>query len=351
MAKTSTTNLENLPDLCGRMLFEISHDLVCFTSLDGSIKNANPRFIELTGVATQELKAEKFLSFTHPDDLPNTIKALKNLHKEKSGMVFNSRIRNKDSDYRSIEWVAISDKKNDVIYFSGKDKTDEEIIERKTIQSSRIYSVGELTVGISSLLSNLTSIIGGNISFIYMQLDKEQLDKEELQKNILSIENATQKLSRIIKGLRTFIRTPENDPITNVQLSHVITNVLGLCQERFRIYAVKLKIIMNQDLVFRCRSTQLAQMFVNLLNNSFESVHSDRDGWVELEIIPMDEIVKISISDSRNRDITGTKDLINHLPRELVQENSARIYRDTANKNWKVFVELSRQEKVSMEIL
>lgn len=350
MARTSSQS-ENYLNPSGLTLFEISHDVICLTSQDGTIKMVNPRLIEMTGYASDELKSEKFLSLIHPDNLQETINTLKNLNKEKTGIVFTTKLRTKNSDYRLIEWIAVSDKKNDLILYSGKDTFDEKNSEKKTIQSSRIYSVGELTVGISSLLSNLTSIIGGNVSLIYMQLDKAELDKEELQKNIVSIENATQKLSRIIKGLRSFIRTPENDPITNVQLSHVITNVLGLCQEKFRIYAVKLKIIMNQDLIFRCRSTQLAQMFVNLLNSSFEAVHADRDGWVELEIEPLDEIIKISVSDSRVQDTSRTKELSNQLPKELVNENSAKIYQDQGSKNWKIIVELSKQEKVSMEIL
>lgn len=351
MARTSSSNFENYLSAGGLALFEISHDVICLTSQDGSIRIANPRFMEITGYSSEDYKNEKFLSLIHPDNLPETINTLKSLHKEKSGIVFSARLKAKNSDYRDFEWVAVSDKKNDLIFYSGKDTSYEKNAERKTIQSSRIYSVGELTVGISSLLSNLTSIIGGNISLIYMQLDKAEFDKEELQKNIVSIENATQKLSRIIKGLRSFIRTPENDPITNVQLSHVITNVLGLCQERFRIYAVKLKIIMNQDLIFRCRATQLAQMFINLLNNSFEAVHSDRDGWVELEIEPQEEIIKISVRDSRSLDTSVPKELSSQLPKELINENSARIYQDQNSKDWKVVVELAKQEKVSMEIL
>lgn len=333
------------------IFFEISHDYFCVSDTDGTIKIVNPRFIELTGHTSTDLSHEKYLSFVHPDDLQLTINSLKNVYKEKSGLVFINRYRSKNNEYRNIEWITIFDKKNDSFFYSGKDITNEKIIERKSLQTSRIYSVGELTVGISSLMSNLISIIGGNISLINMQTDKENFDKEELKKNILSIDNANQKLGRIIKGLRSFIRTPENDPITNVQLSHVITNVLGLCQERFRIYAVKLKIVMNEDIVFRCRATQLAQMFVNLLNSSFEAVHSERDGWVELEIIPKEEIVMISISDSRNRDMTNTKDLLGHLPLELVNENSAKIYQETTSKHWKVNVEISKQEKVSMEIL
>lgn len=331
--------------------FEISHDLMCVTAFDGSIKKANPKFMEITGQSSLELCKEKFLNFVHPDDLAQTINYLKNLHKEKSGIIFINRYKAKNGLYRNLEWVAMGDKKNEVIFLSGKDGTDEKVAEKKAIQASRIYSVGELTVGISSLLSNLISIIGGNVSLIYPQLEKEIFDINDFKKNIQSIDSANQKLGRIIKGLRSFIRTPENDPVTNVQLSHVITNVLGLCQEKFRIYAVKLKIIMNEDLVFRCRATQLAQMFINLLNNSFEAVHSDRDGWVELEIVPADELIKISISDSRNRETTRNNDLINQLPKELINENSAKIYPDSASKVWKVIVEISKTEKVSMEIL
>ena len=266
-------------------------------------------------------------------------------------MKFSNRFKTKKGENLYLDWIALADQKSEIIYFSGVDNTKLKLNEMNTFQSSRIYSLGELTVGISSVMSNLISIIGGNVSFLYLHIEKESLDKEEIKKNVTSIDNATQKLSKIIRGLRFFIRTPENDPVTNVQLSQVVSNVLGLCQEKFRIYAVKLKVITNDEINLRCRATQLSQVFINLLNNSFDAVHAERDSWVSLEIVNDEDVVKISVGDSRTSNKIPHDELINMLPKELIKENSAKIYLDKSENSWKVVVEISRTENVRMEIL
>lgn len=292
-----TETKKNLNDLRQvQLLFNISHDLTVITNKEGYFKKINPRFTEVLGHYFQEIVSQKFTNFIHQEDLELTKLELKKVLEKKESVHFINRYKTKTGDYRVFDWVVVPDKETNLVYFTARDITDYRAEELDLIHSSKVYSIGEMTSGIAFAIHGELAVMAGHVSNIQNQLEKETLQPLEIKKKIQNVEESISRLTKTTKGLTVFARNTENEPFLDIPLNKVVDTALGLCKERFRVHGVKLDVELPENVMIRCRETQLTQVFVNLLNNAYDEVHFMRDSWVQLQGQENAETIRIIIS-------------------------------------------------------
>ena len=101
-------------------LFELSLDMLG-TSKDGYFTELNPAWEQWLGWTREELMAEPFISFVHPDDLAATRERSLLLADPSTDAVgaFENRYRTRDGDYRFLHWTTVA--VDGVFYFAAKD--------------------------------------------------------------------------------------------------------------------------------------------------------------------------------------------------------------------------------------
>lgn len=329
-----------------QLLFNISHDLMIIANQDGYFRRINPRFTEVLGYTLPDIVSKKFTHFIHPEDLELTEVELKKLQEKKDTIHFINRYKARDGDYRIFDWVVVPDHETHLIYFTARDITDYRAEELEVIHSSKFYSIGEMTSGIAYVIHGQLSVIGGHIAFIQDQIEKGSIDIKELRNKVTSIEDSIQRLSKTTKELTTFARDSENEKITEVSLSKILETVLGLCKERFRIHGVKLEVKIEDNLIIRCRQSQLAHVFITLLNNAYNEVHTERDSWVDLNCKAQDGILKILITSSAMRKQEHIKDLEKEkvtksffITQGIIKDNFGTFYFDQTGPRTKIVLE------------
>ena len=111
------------PDAVQR-LFELSLDMLGTASTDGYFTELNPAWERWLGWTREELMAEPFISFVHPDDVEATLSRSASLADPDGATVvaFENRYRTRDGDYRHLHWTTVS--QDGVLYFAAKDMTD-----------------------------------------------------------------------------------------------------------------------------------------------------------------------------------------------------------------------------------
>jgi PAS domain S-box-containing protein len=104
------------------LFFNVSLDLLCVANMAGYFVRLNPAFEKILGYTIEELKAEPFLEFVHPDDRDVTKKAMSTLVSQDTLNDFNNRYRCKDGTHRWFEWRASLS--GDLIYAAARDITE-----------------------------------------------------------------------------------------------------------------------------------------------------------------------------------------------------------------------------------
>jgi PAS domain S-box-containing protein len=117
-------------------IFEASVDFICRANANGFFTRVNPTFKRILGFTEEEMCAEPFINFVHPDDLELTLAQTKRKNKDRS-TIFENRFRTKDGEYRRIAWHSQrEDVTGEVIGF-GRDITEERRVEENFKQIMR----------------------------------------------------------------------------------------------------------------------------------------------------------------------------------------------------------------------
>jgi PAS domain S-box-containing protein len=130
--------------------WELSTDLMCTASLDGYFERLNPAWQRTLGWSSEELRAQPFVAFVHPDDRAGTVAETARLTDPGyETLVFENRYRCKDGSYRDLLWGARSSPER-VIYATARDVTEGKRAGQRQRQSERF---------LDSVLENLPSMV------------------------------------------------------------------------------------------------------------------------------------------------------------------------------------------------
>jgi diguanylate cyclase (GGDEF)-like protein/PAS domain S-box-containing protein len=143
-------------------LFELSADMLGTASLDGYFTRLNPAWELTLGWTREELMAEPFVTFVHPDDVEATQERAVRLRDSSTPtlVAFENRYRTRKGDYRHFEWTTVAE--GGVLYFVTKDVTDRRNSE---IERSREAS---MTRAITDGVPDGLYVSGGDGAFLYV---------------------------------------------------------------------------------------------------------------------------------------------------------------------------------------
>jgi len=132
--------------------------------------------------------------------------------------------------------------------------------------SSRLSSLGEMASGISHEINNPLTVMLGTVDLL---LNAEKPREEQVEK-LTRIKAAGQRISRIVRALRTFSRQSDKDPMEWVTAEKIIDVTLDFCSQRFQAEKIELTVKVEPETKVYCREVHVSQILVNLLNNALD---------------------------------------------------------------------------------
>ncbi len=120
--------------------FTLSLDMLCIAGFDGYFKRLNPAFERILGYSLEELQAQPFLNFIHPDDHPATRAEMSKLNSGHDTVSFENRYRCKDGSYRWLLWTATPYLDQQLIYAAARDISDSKRSQEKLRKSAEEIS-------------------------------------------------------------------------------------------------------------------------------------------------------------------------------------------------------------------
>jgi PAS domain S-box-containing protein len=101
----------------------MSFDMLGTASLEGYFTHLNPAWERTLRWTTQQLMAEPFIAFVHPDDVGETLERAAALASASGTEVvsFENRYRTRSGGFRWLKWDVVSDEQS--MYFVARDVT------------------------------------------------------------------------------------------------------------------------------------------------------------------------------------------------------------------------------------
>jgi C4-dicarboxylate-specific signal transduction histidine kinase len=173
-----------------------------------------------------------------------------------------------------------------------------EVEKQKAAESSKFASLGQMAAGIAHEINNPLAIIVGRAQQIKKELEHADVHKEKILDLVFRIQDTVERISKIIRGLKSFSRSGENDPMALVGIKTLIEDTLSFCRERFYKNEIDLRLVLPEEFQLECRAVPLSQVLLNLLNNAFDAIQHQELKWIELKVIRQNQKVVISVADS-----------------------------------------------------
>ncbi len=275
--------------------------IVAWTDLKGNILSANDSFCKISGFTREELVGQNHRllnSKFHPKEF--FIEMWKTIS---SGQVWRGEICNRRKD-GTLYWVdstitPILLENGQKAYLSIRnDITSRKVVQSQLVQSAKMASLGEMAGGIAHEVNNPLTIIMGKEARIERMLRSQTPDLEIVFKDLNSIRETSDRIVKIVKGLKWFSRDASLDSFVLVDSKQLIVDVLDLCREKFMKSGIEIKVASLSNLDIECRKVEISQVLLNLLNNSYDAIEKLDQKWIEVSVAASANSVQFNITDS-----------------------------------------------------
>lgn len=253
----------------------------------------------------------------HPEDLAHALESVRNYMEDKNTEYhLEHRLLCRDGSYRWIlaRGACTRDLQGKPVRFTGWHvdihelrSTVEELKRRdaiidaqqvKIFASAKMSSLGEMAGSIAHEINNPLAIIALSANQISDAFHRQPINTAIVDESVQKIESTVARIGKIVKGLRAFSRSGENDPFAPCRIELLVNDTLELCRERFRSLQIELRVPKIPNRPVDCRGVQISQVFLNLLSNSLDAVRTQANAWVELKVEEEENGLLFSVTDS-----------------------------------------------------
>ena len=190
------------------------------------------------------------------------------LFRSKSDTIYReleARVSGIDRTYL-VTGSKLDDKEKAVVI--GVDITELSNLKDHISFTEKLANLGEMFAGILHDINNPLMMIEATAKRI-----KKRVKDEEVNELLSKIEMSSQKITKIVKGVRVYIRQDADGLMVLENLGSIIDDALVICEHKLK----ENMIIVSLDpaltkIEIPCHFTQIFQVFVNLITNSVDAI-------------------------------------------------------------------------------
>ncbi|MBC7467670.1 MAG: PAS domain-containing protein [Bdellovibrio sp.] len=204
-------------------------------------------------------------------------------------LAFNPMTKEEIPIWLRIFSVKLGPTHSDIFYAcSGSDLRKLKAIQNSLIMQSKMAALGEMAAEMAHEINNPLMIIQVKSQMLHERLTKGVVDAAKIISDLQLIEKNSHRIQKIVHSSKAISRNAELDPYSQVSILTLIDETFEIFQERFNKRKLKLELIVgdgiNYNDMIEARGSEILQVFVNLLNNAYDAIRHQPEGWVQFEL-------------------------------------------------------------------
>jgi PAS domain S-box-containing protein len=286
-------------------IIESSDDAIISKNIDGIITSWNPGAERIFGYRPSEAIGKPITMLLPPDRLGEEATILALIGEGKGFKNYETTRVTKDGHtiFVSITLSPLKNRNTEIIGASKiiRDITKEHELrnalsaeQAKALHTSKLASLGEMSAGIAHEINNPLSIISGTVALI----SKMNNVPQPITNKMSTISRATERISKIVSGLRKFSRTTNEGSRKEVALSAIIQETMILCEVKAKRFSVPIKTEIHTDAHILCDEIEIEQVVINLVNNAIDAIGHCPNKWVKIVLFDANNELVLQVHDS-----------------------------------------------------
>lgn len=229
----------------------------------------------------------------------------------------------------------------------------------RAIYSMRMAALGEMAGGIAHEINSPLNVITILSEQLQKRIPEKTVNETQVLESVAKINSTANRIGEIVTSLRSISRTGAGLPFKEAEIKDILHETLVLCRERFRSKDIHLQFEMPDNLpTVKCRSIEISQVLLNLLNNACDAVDGVANPTIEIAVWVDGNYLNVGVSDnghgisSENREkifspFFTTKEVGKgtglglSLSRGLVEANKGRLYLNPSTEKTQFIIELN----------
>jgi len=289
-----------------KSVVENARDFIFSMDGKGVFINVNTAASRAFGLPARAMAGKRLEEVLLPDDAAAMLVYLKDALNSGQSFEIKAPLRIRDRVYwLSTHFIPLfgeDGRTAERVLIMARDITDRKRMEEQMAQTEKLASLGTLAAGVAHEINNPLGIMVGFTELLLDRIPPETKDHELLK----TIERQGLTLKKIVENLMTFARQPaKHEEYTDV--NEDVENVLRLVQNTLFTKKIEVETRLGKGLPrVRADSSELQQVFLNLINNAAAAMPEGGRLTVVTKINPYSHMVEAILAD------TGTG-----IPREI----------------------------------
>ena len=175
-----------------------------------------------------------------------------------------------------------------------------EVVRNQEIQmigASKMSELGRMAGSIAHEINTPLATISLITDHLETLILNKNYEKEVFLKSLKQVKSTVFRIAKIITGLRTFSRDGNQDPFASCHADQIILETLTLCREKLRKSHIKIKTSTSSEMILKCKSVQITQVLINLLNNAVDAIAHLPNKWIQIDAQVKDQFIEFSVTD------------------------------------------------------
>lgn len=152
-------------------------------------------------------------------------------------------------------------------------------LQKKVNHQATLSTIGEMSASIAHELNNPLSIISSKSQILLKNSKENAFDQKLFEENLARIIQTSERMTKIIKALRSIVRENSNEQNENIDLKNCLLEVETLCHNDLVKNGIKFSIEFD-SLIIQGKPVQLMQVFLNLIQNSIHAIKDEQNKWI-----------------------------------------------------------------------
>lgn len=221
----------------------------------------------------------------------------KRLFENPENSIREELIGNIDGQDKTFWVIGTKFDNNQQAVIMGIDVTEVRTLEQTITIMDKLSSLGEMVAGIIHEVNNPLAAIKASAQLIPKYLKKNDTEKALYLAD--KIDSTTNKISKIIRGIKSFVRRGDSDPFELIPIQQIIEDAFFICEGKFKEKQVHFFPIQGESQIkLYCKITEVFQVFVNLMTNAFDAIESLDEKWIKTSISQDEKYTIIHFTDS-----------------------------------------------------